>query len=627
MPLGALHVSAGIAMNRTFACLLVLGTALAHVSRASGQDYSFRVPVAEMEVFVQPDASVRIKYAVTFRNNPGAPRIDVVDVGTPTAAYDLRNVRAACGDKPAARVAKSEYVKPGFEVHLGAGSIRPGEEGTFRAEFTMPDLVFQDTTREDYASLRITPTWFGEKYVTGTTDLKVAVHLPEGVTPDEALHQGLNFTQKAVFEGRTVVVWEWPATRFTRQHMVGVSFPKRGMERVVRVTRMGLLLKWFDESAGARVTAGLVFLALLGVLFFRFTGGTGIVVYVLLAVGAVVVFSISSGWHLASLPAVAVLIGVNEWALRRRSAGYMPPIAQVEGGGVKRGLTAPEAACLLELPLGRVLGLVVFGMLKKGLLHQLSADPLCVAVDEAFRPKGGNVPAVKDLDKFYRKAGQEKGAVVHKYEHAFLARLDEHPGKPVHEIDFRGPLRGLVRRVAERMQGFDLSDTQDYYRAIVRRAVEQAAAIGDVPQRQQQIDRDFEWILMDEGWPTVFGPHRPYRPPWTRPVVVVSGGGGGPVAAPSPGIPGRTTAGDVAASFAGWTENTFGRLASAISPGALALPGPSGGFIDLGGADRLTGEFFQALAESGGGGGGGGGGCACACAGCACACACAGGGR
>ena len=47
------------------------------------------------------------------------------------------------------------------------------------------------------------------------------------------------------------------------------------------------------------------------------------------------------------------------------------------------------------------------------------------------------------------------------------------------------------------------------------------------------------------------------------------------------------------------------------------------------GADRVTGEFFQALAESGGsgGGGGGGGGCACACAGCACACACAGGGR
>jgi hypothetical protein len=73
-------------------------------------------------------------------------------------------------------------------------------------------------------------------------------------------------------------------------------------------------------------------------------------------------------------------------------------------------------------------------------------------------------------------------------------------------------------------------------------------------------------------------------------------------------------------------------MTSAIAPGSLAVSRPSGGFLNLSGADKVTGEFFQALGEaaaSGGGGGhgGGGGGCACACAGCACACACAGGGR
>jgi hypothetical protein len=173
------------------------------------------------------------------------------------------------------------------------------------------------------------------------------------------------------------------------------------------------------------------------------------------------------------------------------------------------------------------------------------------------------------------------------------------------------------------MKGFDLSETKDYYRAIIRKAVQQASAIGEIPQREQAIDRNFEWILMDDHFPTVFTYGRPYYPTWSRGSTVSMPGGAS--AAPSAG--GGTSFGDVASSFAGWAENTMGNMASAISPGALSLAHPAGGFLDLSGADHLSGEFFQALAESGSGGGGGGGGCACACAGCACACACAGGGR
>ena len=90
----------------------------------------------------------------------------------------------------------------------------------------------------------------------------------------------------------------------------------------------------------------------------------------------------------SSLPAVVVLIGLNEWLLGRRKTHYMPPIAQVEGGGIKRGLTAPEAAVLLELPVAKVLSLVIFGMLKKGILRQVQADPLLVAVNEPFLIEG-----------------------------------------------------------------------------------------------------------------------------------------------------------------------------------------------------------------------------------------------
>jgi hypothetical protein len=325
-----------------------------------------------------------------------------------------------------------------------------------------------------------------------------------------------------------------------------------------------------------------------------------------------------------SMPIVVVLIGLNEWLLGSRKAHYMPPIAQVEGGGIKRGLTAPEAAVLLELPVAKVLSLVIFGMLKKGILRQVQADPLLVAVNDPFLIDGDpSMSTQKGRAEFYLDAGVKQGTVVNAYEHPFLFLVQKNPAKPLREIDFSLPVKTLIAATAARMKGFDLSETKDYYRAIIRKAVEQAAAIGDIPQREQTIDRNFEWILMDDHFPTVFTYGRPYHPMWTRGPTVSPAGG--PAA---PGIPGSTSFGDVASSFSGWAEHTMGSLASAVSPGALSLPHPSGGFLDLSGADHVAGEIFQALAESSGGsGGGGGGGCACACAGCACACACAGGGR
>lgn len=613
---------------RSIAVILV-GIVLPALSASplTAQDYLFSVPKVQMLVTVNPDASVKIEYDFTFENTPGHHAIDVVDIGTPQPGYDLRNVAAWINGRPLGDIRHSQYVTPGFEVHLDQWAIPPGGSGQFRVEFTMPNMVFQDTTRSDYASLRITPTWFGDQYVRGTTDLQIAIQLPKSVQPDEALHQGLSFALKAVTPEGARVGWAFPDTRFTGKHEVAVSFPRRDLQRVVVMTKLGLMLKWFSESPHARINLGILFLVLFAFLFFRFSGLTGFSLYFILSAVACALFWYSPGWHLLSLPIVVVLIGLNEWFLGSRKLKYMPPIAQVEGGGIKRGLTAPEAAVLLEMPVAKALSLVVFGLLKKGVVRQVQADPLAVEVDKDFVTQG-ELPAVDQSQQAEscREAAVKRGIVVHNYEQPFIYLLQHHPGKPVRDINFSLAMKQLIQGTAERMKGFDLSDTKDYYRAIIRRAMQQAAAIGDIPQREQTIDRNFEWILMDDGFPTVFN-YGPYRPSWTRGSMFPMSGGGS-VPSPTSSIPGTTTFGDVSASFAGWAENTMGSLASSISPGSLNLPNPSGGFLDLSGVDHVTGEFFQALSEaatSGGGGGGGGGGCACA--GCACACACAGGGR
>jgi len=587
---------------------------------AEAQDYSFRVPELRMHAVIQPDASARLIYDITFENMPGAHPIDVVDIGVPHGGYSLGNVTASVSGREPVAIRHSEYVKPGFEVHLGPGTIMPGQSGTVHVEFVMPDMVYQDTTRDDYASFRVTPTWFGSQYIRGVTDIRVAVHLPKGIQRDEILHQGQEFTSVAKTDDGFSAVWQMPGQRLDGPHVVALSFPKRVLDRVVHVTRWQLLVKWFGESRLARFAAAVVAFVLAAVAYFRFTGGTGISVFVVLVVGCGIWFLVEPAAHLLALPVLAVLVGVNEYFLRKRKSNYLPPIAQVEGGGIKRGLTAPEAAVLLELPIGRVLGLVVFGLLKKGIVRQTGADPLKVELHEAF-VADNDAAGEKECAKRYRRAARKLGTVVHGYETGFLFLVEKNPGKPLAKINFAVPMRILVADTVAKMKAFDLSDTRDYYRAIVRRAVNQAKSVGDV----EQIDRHFEWIMIDDDYPTVFESRR-YAPVWYRPLGhggVARGATSAPVPSTQP-IAGSTRFGDVAASFAGWSENTMGSFASSLAPVALQPAGAKTGFIDLSGFDRVTGEFFDALSKSGGGGGGGGG---CACAGCACACACAGGGR
>ena len=590
-------------------------------SVATAQDYSFSVPELQMHVEILRDAAAKVTYDITFQNMPGAHPIDIVDIGVPHADYSLGTVKASANGKSALDVRPSEYVKPGFEVHLGAGTIPPGQTGTFHVEFTMPNMVYQDTTRKDYASFRITPTWFGSQYVKGVTNIKVAVHLPKGIERDEILHQGKEFSNVVKTDEGFSAVWEMSGQRLTGPNMVALSFPKRDLARVVVMSRWQLLVKWFSESKNARIFAAILAFVLAAVAYFRFSGGTGFSLFIAILIGCGIWFYHKPAAHLLSLPVLATLVGCNEYFLQKRKSKYLPPIAEVEGGGIKRGLTAPEAAVLLELPIQRVLGLVIFGMLKKGILRQVDNDPLIVELHEDFVP-GAEDADQKDRAKHYRKAARKLGTVVRSYETGFLFLLEKNADKPVAKVNFTVPIKVLVTNTVAKMKNFDLSDTQDYYRAIVRRAVNQAKNVGDI----KQMDKHFEWIMMDDDYTSVFDTWH-YTPRWHRPIGQIghAGGSPGPAAPSAEGMAGSTSLGDVGASFAGWSENTMGAMASSLSPGSVNLSEVKAGFLDLSGVDRVTGEFFQALTESGGSGGGGGGGCACA--GCACACACAGGGR
>lgn len=503
----------------------------------------------------------------------------------------------------------------------------------------MPPMVYEDTTDRSYASLQLTPTWFDDDLVVGTGDIDVAIHLPPGVEPEEARFQDEPFTAKTVFEGRTVVVWQWEDVRATKPYPVGVSFPKDTVSNVIEMSFLDLVREWMADNPEVRFVLGGLATILLAFLFFRFSGGTGCTVFGFLAAGLIGLLLVMPLSVFLAIPALVALVIVNEVRLRKQPKGYLPPIAQVEGGGIKRGLTAPEAATLLEMTLSKVLTLVIFGLLEKDILQVERQEPLTVSVRDPFKTwdDSDNRTSIKQRRKVRRAAAHNEGTVVHAYEDYFLDQIERNPGKPVAEIDFTKAMEYLIKNTAEKVKDFDLSDTQDYYRRVIDRAMEQAQALGEIEQREEYLDKYLPWVMMNDDYPTVLT-HRGYNywPIWasrgrargTRTRTSSGGGSGG--RSRGGGAGGRTTFGDVAGSFAGWTESTMGGLAAAILPGSMNIPNASGGFVDLSGVDRVTGDVFEALSEaskSSGGGGGGGSSCACACAGCACACACAGGGR
>lgn len=584
-----------------FGAALIVVLLLCPVS-APAQEYLFSVPQVVFDCFIQQDGSVILKYEMQFKNAANGHPIDIVDIGLPTDNYRIQDMSADMDGEPLKTIKPSSVVSPGVEVHLGRRTIAPDGEGTLSFVARIPDLVFSDTTRKDYASFQMTPTWFGSRYVEGSTNLTMRIHLPKGVNPEEALYQSVPFEGKEVEEGSVVVLWTKNYS-FTSEYKVGVSFPTRVMSHIVVINTWYLIKQWFRQNIIFLMMADFVlFFFFLIFAYRRLTGGTGSCLMVpLLGVGFVVYFMtmITVTSHVIAWLVLIGCIVVVEVVRKHKKMKYLPALVSVEGGGIKRGLTAPEAALLLELPPNKVVTMILFGLMKKGFVRQVRKDPV-----------GFKLIAEPPAD-----------VVLNAYEKEMLVALTNRqansPDKEARlkDMDMTEILKNAARSVAAKMQGFNVEETREYYKQIIARAWKEAQAIGDVPDWQQKIDQKVDWMLLDNDFDSRFRPYAPrYSPVWYGSRTSMPAA---PSTGPASGSKGGPGISDIAGSISGWMENTAGAVVT-------HLEGKSPGILNLSSLDKA-----MASSGSGGGGGhsGGGGGCACACAGCACACACAGGGR
>jgi hypothetical protein len=558
----------------------------------SAQTYRFEVPVMEVEVYIEDDGTLSIWYLMEFQNRANADPIDFVDIGMPSSAYSLNAIQAEINGKPITSIESSPYVPNGFALGLEGDSIPPGQSGTVTAWITGVRNVlyaFDQAEREDYASFQFSPTWFDPDFEKSTsTQYRVTIILPPGVGDEEGVYYEPqrwpgpatpDDIGRTTAEDRVYYSWFTGNANAHTQYIFGAAFPSRV------VPSDAILTQPPPTTAPGTVSPTTGFLSPL----ITAIGGN------ICCFGFVLIFIAMFGFTIYQ-----GTVGAN-----KRKMSYLPPKMKIEGNGIKRGLTAVEAAILMEQPMDKVLTMILFGTLKKDAATVIQHEPLEVeAVDPL--PEG-----LQPYEEDFLKAFAEKGA----------------PRRTA----MQKMMVDLVNSVSKKMKGFSRKETIAYYEDIMRRAWKMVEE-SDTPEvKSERYNQTMEWTMLDKDYQdrtrrTFTGPvfvpmwWPRYSPSYRRsiggtvasPIPASTGApsGGGKVSLPN--IPGSNFAAGVINGVTGMAAGVVGNLSSftgaitnRTNPIPVSSSSGSGGFR----------------------GGGGGSSCACACACAGCACACAGGGR
>jgi hypothetical protein len=543
---------------------------------AAGQTYSFSLDTEVVDVYWQADGTVDIDYLMTFTNSTSADPMDYVDVGLPTEDYDLSRVQAWVDGQPLSDITHSPYVS-GIAVGLGARAIPPGGTGTVSVSIDGVRGVMYEGSDSGTVSVNFSPNSFGSEYVYGATDLTVNFHLPPGVQPDEprwhAAPSGFPSEPTSWLDDSGRVVYQWQNTdaRADTQYVFGASFPSSYVDTGAVITPSLLQRLGINEET------------LFGILC---CGGI--------------------------IGLFALIIGVSIIAGERRKMAYLPPKIAIEGHGIKRGLTAVEAAVLLQTPLDRVMTMILFSTIKKQGARVVQENPLKV---EAVEPPGQEL---RDYETAFVQA-------------IILGNLRERSRK------LQTVMVDLVKAVQLKMKGFSLQETRDYYKSVMEKAWQEVEQASTPEVKSEKFADSIEWTMLDKDFddrtgrtfrsgpvflPTWWGGFSPTyttstgRAATASPVSTASASGGGRVST-SPSLPTLPGA-NFAATVVKGVQNAAGGLVANVSS-------------FTGNVSKVTNPapVVTTSSRSGWSGGGGGGGhsCACACACAGCACACAGGGR
>lgn len=554
--------------KRILNIIILLVLIFSFPSSAQAQNYYFQLEENIVHVYWNEDGTMSLVYNLKFYNDPSGHAIEYVDLGLPNYNFDEYTITADVDGKPV-DISSSDYEGggSGVAIVLGSSAIQPGQRGTVRVFVpTVRDVLFEDDDDNTYASAVFAPTWFGSKYVYGDTDIEVTYHLPPGVQPDEPRWHAApsGFPEEPLAghdsDGRITYTWRNPNASGDTKYKFGASFP------AVYVPTDSVAIATVYDRTGIDEDA----------------------VFGFLCFGSVFGF-------------IALITVLGAVSGRKRKMKYLPPKIRIEGHGIKRGLTAIEAAVLMEHPPDKVITMILFSVIKKGAATVVSRDPLKLEIADPLPEK------------------------LRTYETKFLKAFGEKRAKDRRKV-LQNLMISLIRSVSKKMKGFSHKETVAYYKKIMEKAWQQVEA-ADTPEiKSEKFDDHMGWTMLDRDFDQrtqdVFRTGPVYIPMWwgrydpgwsgslkSASKSTPSVGGGRSGGTPSmPTLPGGAFAASVVTGTQNFASDVVGNITdftSGVTNKTNPVPKSSSGSYRSSGGSSCA--------------------CACACAGCACACA--GGGR
>jgi len=561
----------------------------------SAQDYRFEVTAQEVEAYIEEDGTLSLWYLIEFQNNTGAAPIQYVDIGMPNSDYSMSVIDAELDGAAITTIEESPYVTYGFALNLGDRAIPAGQSGTVTIWIPGIENVltpYDQGDLENYVNFQFSPNWFDAQSDKSThTEYRVTIILPPGVGDEEGRRYNPVYwpgssqpddVGRTEAEDRVYYSWFTDNANVHTQYIFGVAFPEQYIPTEIIVTDTQVSTEDVSSSTSPSLISSIL----------NFFGGN------LCCFGFGLFFVAIFGWTIYQ----------GTIGAKKRKMKYLPPKMKIEGHGIKRGLTAVEAAILLEQPMDKILTMILFGALRKEAAMVEQQDPLMLEVSDPL-PEGLHAYEVDFLDAF--KGPENKRRVA-------LQRM----------------MTNLVNSVSKKMKGFSRKETVAYYEDIMRRAWKMVEEAETPEVKSENYNQTLEWTMLDNEYQDrtrrtftsgpVFVPvwWPRYSPVYRRTLGrsfggrstatgKVSTGTGGKISMPT--IPGANFAAGVIHGVTGMAAGVVGNLTSFTS-GITTRTNP------IPTASKSGSRGFR-------GGGGGGSSCACACACAGCACACAGGGR
>jgi hypothetical protein len=530
-------------------CLLItLSSGLLYV--AGAQSLVYHLEHEWVKIWINQDGTIDLLYDIRISCDQGD--LGWVEIGQPNGDFQIGEASDEYNNTLSASDA-SQQNDYKVRVYLNQ-RINAGESVRFTVLTNVGQMIWEDTTNPGNVGMQFIPSWVPVTI----ENLRLQIVTPKGVSNDNLKTiPGIEWDNATYEQDRFAVYWERSNLAPNQKYTFGVSFPQEFVDHYeVQPT--------FWQTFGP--------------------------------------------WILV-LAVVSAVIGIMAVAFRKKP--YRQPVVKMEVLGVKRGLTAVEASCLLELEPKMIVTAILYGLLKKRVVWVTSTDPAVTL--EILAPYKG-----KSRVKLRTPRADKSAHMQLRYYEIDLLDALKADGT-LDEEKLARTIQFLGYTVEEKLRGYCRRDTVNYYRKVVEKAWNQVDQAGTSKLASEAYNEQLLWLLLDPEYniktrerfatrsfePTPFWfwywygykhyyPNPTYKPNTTTPTA----------AGKPPIIPGVEFANNIATAVETTSANIVANLAK-FADSLVSTLSPAR-------QPRTTSHKPAHHRVS----------CVCACAACACACAC-----